>query len=477
MIDTNINYDNLNGRAIPSEMMDWILNNVPKGSTILELGSGNGTKELVKNYKVYSVEHDENWINIAPESTYIHAPIVDNWYDVNVLKEQLPTDYDLLIIDGPIRLMRINFLKNYHLFRNDVTILIDDTNRPDDKKMALNLTNILNKKHIEIKSSNKNFMILYGTTEVVEDKDLSIIIPTFDVVEYIDECLESILNSVKNLNCEILVGIDGCQKTLNHVKDKIYDERIVFTFFDKNGGPYIIKNSLSKIAKSKNILFFDSDDIMNENMVSDIHNKLNNNIFIKPMYFNFKTGEDYKLIKATKGNGYGEGVFAIKKNIFLSMNGFEPWRCAADSDFMVRLYKNKHKFSYTTEVSFLRRVHSKSLTAKPETNFSSSLRNHYMRMFKGKKEYGPLNKLNTQNFIFIKDNSEYIFYDDAVSVNYDTTEDEKPKSIIDTIMSKHGSTPKTQTVYTPIVKRNTHFTPEHVNIKSAMRGREGKYKF
>lgn len=476
-MNTNINYNNLNGWAIPDEMMNWILTNVPKGSTILELGSGNGTKELVKNYKVYSIEHDKNWINVVPESNYIHAPIVDNWYDVNVLKKQLPKDYDLLIIDGPIGPMRINFLKNYRLFRNDVTILVDDTNRPEDKKMGLNLSNILNKQHIEITSSDKKFMVLYGTTKVVEDKDLSIIVPTFDVVEYLDECLESILNSVKNLNCEILVGIDACQKTLNHVKSKTYDERIVFTFFDKNIGPYIIKNSLSKIAKSKNILFFDSDDIMNENMILDIHNKLNDNIFIKPMYLDFKTGENYKSIKSTKGNGYGEGVFAIKKNVFLSMNGFEPWRCAADSDFMGRLYKNKHKFSYTTEISFLRRVHGKSLTVKPETNYSSSLRSQYVKISKGKTDYGPLNKLNTQNFKFVKDNSEYKFDNTTTFVNYVAPTEEKPKSIIDTIMSNFGSTPKPRTVYTPIVKRNTHFIPPQGNIKSVIRGREGKHKF
>jgi hypothetical protein len=44
------NKENLDGWAIPREAFEWIYENLPHGSTILELGSGNGTKELVKYY-------------------------------------------------------------------------------------------------------------------------------------------------------------------------------------------------------------------------------------------------------------------------------------------------------------------------------------------------------------------------------------------------------------------------------------------
>lgn len=42
------NKENLDGWAIPREAFEWIYENLPHGSTILELGSGNGTKELGK---------------------------------------------------------------------------------------------------------------------------------------------------------------------------------------------------------------------------------------------------------------------------------------------------------------------------------------------------------------------------------------------------------------------------------------------
>ena len=104
------NEKNLDGWAIPIEAFKWILENIPKGSTILELGSGNGTKELVKYYNVISIEENEKWVNVVPESTYIYSPLKKYpfvnkhsccWYDDDKLNN-LPKEYDLLIIDGPV---------------------------------------------------------------------------------------------------------------------------------------------------------------------------------------------------------------------------------------------------------------------------------------------------------------------------------------------------------------------------------------
>jgi hypothetical protein len=46
------------------------------GSTILELGSGWASGELSKHYRVYSVEHDEKWLD-AFDTNYIYAPLYD----------------------------------------------------------------------------------------------------------------------------------------------------------------------------------------------------------------------------------------------------------------------------------------------------------------------------------------------------------------------------------------------------------------
>lgn len=155
-----INLDNLGGWSVSVEMFEWILNNIPLNSTILELGSGTGTIELSKFYNVYTVEHDEEWLNKSDRSHYIFAPLVDNWYDVEVLKKNLPVKYHLLIIDGPIQEKRLNIMKNLNLFDFSGLVIVDDTNRENDEKMSIELSKIYKKKLIKFTSDDKQFTIL-----------------------------------------------------------------------------------------------------------------------------------------------------------------------------------------------------------------------------------------------------------------------------------------------------------------------------
>ena len=50
-MNEEINYESFGDWAISKEMFNWIVKNFPENSVILELGSGSGTKELVKKYK------------------------------------------------------------------------------------------------------------------------------------------------------------------------------------------------------------------------------------------------------------------------------------------------------------------------------------------------------------------------------------------------------------------------------------------
>lgn len=90
---------NFGGWSIDIDLYNWVVANLPAGKTILELGSGMGTAELIKLWNVYSVEENQQWVN-AYHQQYIHAPIVDDWYDKKALLA-LPSSYDLLLVDGP----------------------------------------------------------------------------------------------------------------------------------------------------------------------------------------------------------------------------------------------------------------------------------------------------------------------------------------------------------------------------------------
>ena len=226
---------------------------------------------------------------------------------------------------------------------------------------------------------------------------ISVIIPTFDNIEFIDETLTSIYNSGKDFEYEILIGIDGCNKSLKYLKDKTYPDNTKIFFFPTNKGPYLIKNTLSTLAKYDNLLFFDSDDIMEENMIGYCLNSLNKHQCVKPRLHNFRI-VDGKMVNEVGRKNWGEGVFAIHKKIFDYHNGFEGWLVAADSDFMNRLYKNNISVELTQEILLLRRLHDKGLTSRPDTGLRSSLRSKYASISKSKKYFGPLPELKIAEY-------------------------------------------------------------------------------
>ena len=75
--------------SISERCIELISELIPDGSTLLELGSGHATYTLQNKYNVYSIEQDSNWINKYPVK-YIHAPIVNDWYDANIVKKEIP---------------------------------------------------------------------------------------------------------------------------------------------------------------------------------------------------------------------------------------------------------------------------------------------------------------------------------------------------------------------------------------------------
>jgi glycosyltransferase involved in cell wall biosynthesis len=278
----------------------------------------------------------------------------------------------------------------------------------------------INKDTLQTKIVNE----MFGFTKKPE---LSVVIPAYNCKNHIDDCIMSIIKSGRDNDIEILVGVDGCIDTLNHIKNKNY-HNVKYFYFTENKGPYSIKNTLANMSKSDKLLFFDSDDIMNQNMIGLTIKELNNYICVKPKYEEF--GDRNKIRK------FGEGVFGIGKETFLQMNGFEPWMMAADSDFMGRLYKTKPRILHTEQVLFRRRVHSSSLTNRKDTGMSSPLRAYYANISKNKKGHGNPDKLNVRGYIEITPNGDYIFQTSDVDNIIPTPEPPKEKNSVLKILDR-----------------------------------------
>jgi hypothetical protein len=118
-----------NPSMLGPQILALIRKTVSPGSTILELGSGEGTGVLARTYTMYSIEHDPNFMHLY-DSHYIYAPIRDGWYCRHMLEDKLPARYDALIIDGPPGTIgRAGLLNHLDLFNWDCCIFVDDINR------------------------------------------------------------------------------------------------------------------------------------------------------------------------------------------------------------------------------------------------------------------------------------------------------------------------------------------------------------
>ena len=286
---------------------------------------------------------------------------------------------------------------------------------------------------------------------------LSIIIPTYRNVEFIPELVESISRNDFNEEYEVLVGIDSCYDTLHYIYENQFPSNFKFFFFENKKGPYIIKNTLTELSKFDKLLFFDSDDIMMSNMISEIHSNLDHYGMIKPKYINFTDQNNSREFKK-EGSQFGEGVFGIRKELFLNMNGFEGWEVAADSDFMGRFYKTNNTVLHTQSILFHRRIHDNSLTVHPDTGLSSRIRGQYHLQSKRKTSKDIVNEFMIRANYKIVDFETKILADsnDNIDENYVTSEQEIKKRQQESISNVLTNKPK-------II--NVNKTPKTINYQ------------
>jgi predicted O-methyltransferase YrrM len=150
--------EHFGGWAMAHTTYNYIRSILPDGKTILEIGSGYGTGEMAKHYKMYSIEANIRWVG-KYNSTYIHAPIKmydteytapniegnAGWHNVDSLSDILPTiRYDLIFIDGPEgKYGRGGFLKHINLFNTDIPMIFDDINRPYELILMQNVSELV----------------------------------------------------------------------------------------------------------------------------------------------------------------------------------------------------------------------------------------------------------------------------------------------------------------------------------------------
>lgn len=97
-----------------------------------------------------------------------------------------------------------------------------------------------------------------------EDRcDLSVIIPTYNMVKYIRQCILSVINQKTGYKIEVIVINDGSTDNTQEIIEKIAekDNRIII-YSHKNAGLSAARNIGLNIATGKYVYFLDADDQM-----------------------------------------------------------------------------------------------------------------------------------------------------------------------------------------------------------------------
>ena len=113
--------------------------------------------------------------------------------------------------------------------------------------------------------------------EVSKKPLITIIIPVYKVEDYLDKCVESVVNQTYK-NLEIILVDDGspdnCPKMCDDWAKK--DKRIK-VIHKENGGLSDARNKGIDIAKGEFITFIDSDDYVENNYVEFLYNLVREN--------------------------------------------------------------------------------------------------------------------------------------------------------------------------------------------------------
>ena len=137
----------------------------------------------------------------------------------------------------------------------------------------------------------------------MEKHKVSIIIPIYNMDKYLKKCLDSIINQTYK-NLEIILIDDGStDNSKNIIKEYKNKDNRIFSIFQKHLGAPSARNKGIEIATGTYIMFFDSDDELNENGIEILVNGIKDADII--------TGNYYEIDE--KGNPIQEKIFFKNK--------------------------------------------------------------------------------------------------------------------------------------------------------------------
>lgn len=218
---------------------------------------------------------------------------------------------------------------------------------------------------------------------------ISIIIPVYNVEEYVFDCLKSVLEQI-NDNVEVIIVDDGstddslkiCKQTVSEFNGHIY------IYSQNNRGLSAARNKGVNLANGKYIMFVDSDDKLDSRAIEILVSYINNFPKVDIFYYDAsiidqeKSGRNNFYNRADKipsdvqmtnmeyfCNYYVEALvvsaclYLVRKDVIVN-NGimFDEGRLYEDNCFSFNLIMKVHYVCYISKALYLRRYRTGSIT-------------------------------------------------------------------------------------------------------------------
>lgn len=220
---------------------------------------------------------------------------------------------------------------------------------------------------------------------------ISIIIPVYNVAEYLLNCVQSVLKQTYT-DFEILLVDDGSTDSSKELCDKLVekDSRIK-VFHKKNGGLSSARNYGIEKALGEYIIFLDSDDYWIENDILFLFIEqfqtgdfdvvrgeyLNVDEKGNPLYTSEKWKEysyvnlkerifsSYEMMRYIISGSYFSWLFMFRKSVIENLRFDENRRFQEDIDFAVRLFSRNLRCGYLPVQFYAYRHRMNSLMSTP----------------------------------------------------------------------------------------------------------------
>ena len=237
---------------------------------------------------------------------------------------------------------------------------------------------------------------------------ISIVIPNYNGLLFVEEAVESVLNQ-DYTNKEVIVVDDGSTDGSGEFLKK-YESRIRL-IETENRGAAAARNTGLREAKGELIAFLDSDDVWEPSKLTHqvrkmaeedadlvyCHGKEFGNLRgTNAMVFALYSGDCYPYFKRNPGKaiiGMGPSTALLKKNLLAISGDFDTsfTGLAEDWDFF-RRYCRISKVSYCDEVLVMRRIHGNNMSDRSLDDFYVGNRRAILKMFAEDPTIGVLGR-------------------------------------------------------------------------------------